>query len=169
MANLEKAQSELLGCWKLIKFQVFLGDGQDALPLSQPHGTETFGRITFSKEGWMSASLTPPERAKPLDTAEWSMASDEDVLWVARAFTSYMGSYRVHERNKELILECNVDIALDPSWIGSLQKRRVTLSERGGKKYMTLKPTQFLVLPVSTPDDSKVSYPNCKVRAARKL
>ncbi|KIM93598.1 hypothetical protein OIDMADRAFT_137539 [Oidiodendron maius Zn] len=156
MADTPKSQAKLIGCWKLVKFQVFLGDGPDALPLSQPHGTETFGRIMFSKEGWMSAALTPPERAKPISTEDWSMASDEDVLWVARAFTAYMGPYRAYERNNELILECNVEIALDPSWIGSMQKRRVTFSEMDGKKYMTLKPTQFLVLPVSTVSESEM-------------
>lgn len=45
-------------------------------------------------------------------------------------------------------MECNVEIALDPSWIGSLQKRRLALTERNGKKLMILRPTQFLVLPV---------------------
>lgn len=149
MVDVEKSHGALLGCWKLIKFQVFLGDGPDAMPLAQPHGTETFGRIIFSESGWMSASLTPPERAKPLATGDWTMASDEDILWVARAYTSYMGAFKVYERDRELMLECDVDIALDPSWIGSKQKRRVTLAEKDGKKYMTLKPTQLLVLPVS--------------------
>lgn len=146
--NASNTRSTLLGCWKLTKFQVYLGDESDALPLTQPHGTETFGRIMFSESGWMSASLTPPERAKKLSTPDWMMASDEDILWVARAYTSYMGPFKVYEKDGESILECNVEIALDPSWIGSLQKRRLTLSERNGKKLLTLRPTQFLILPV---------------------
>ncbi|KAH8588130.1 Lipocalin-like domain-containing protein [Bisporella sp. PMI_857] len=150
MLHIEQSHTALLGCWKLTKFQVFLGDGPDSLLLTQPHGTETFGRIMFSKEGWMSVSLTPPERAKPLATSEWTMASDQDVLWVARAYTTYMGAFKIYERNQEMILECKVDISLDPSWIGSAQKRRVTLSEKDGKKFMTLKPMQFLVMPGGT-------------------
>lgn len=77
------------------------------------------------------------------------MASDEDIAFVARALTTYCGPYKVFSENGEVRLSTHVEIALDPSWLGTAQVRRVSLREEAGKQTMILKPIQFLQLPVS--------------------
>jgi hypothetical protein len=73
-------------------------------------------------------------------------ASDEDIVRVARSLTNYAGPYTLVEKEGEIWSECEVDIALDPSWIGSLQVRKVELGEREGKKVLVLRPVQVLVM-----------------------
>ncbi len=36
---------------------------------------------------------------------------------VARSLTNYAGPYTIVEKEGEILSECEVDIALDPSWI----------------------------------------------------
>ena len=77
------------------------------------------------------------------------MAPDEDVAFAARTMTTYCGPYKVFSENGETRLSTDVEIALDPCWIGTAQVRRVSLRIEAGRQTMVLKPLQFLQLPVS--------------------
>jgi hypothetical protein len=147
--TLASRKNQLAGAWKLISFEVFSDDAPGSKPIAKPHGELPFGRIVFTPSGYMTATLTPRERAMPLKTSEWIEASDKDVVFVARGMTTYSGPYRLFEEGEELRLHCDVEIALNPNWIGKPQLRKVTIHEEKGHMYLTLRPLQYLLLPVS--------------------
>lgn len=147
MASVQNFRDQIEGAWELISFDVCKEN--DPTPLAQPLGPKPLGRIMFLPSGYMSCTLTDPERAKAINSKHWSVASDEEVIFAARAMTTYCGYFTIYAENDEARLSTKVDIALDPNWIGSTQVRRVGYHEEGGEKFLTLKPVQYLELPVS--------------------
>jgi hypothetical protein len=142
--------AQLVGAWKLISYDLFPVKSDENIPMFKPHGHQPFGRAVFTDSGYMSATLTPGDRAKPFQTQEWHFASDEDIAYVARGMTTYSGAYKLSQEEGSLTLTTKVEIALDPSWIGGLQKRNIELYSNGAREYLVLRPVQFLALPVWT-------------------
>lgn len=142
------AASQLVGAWKLISYDLFAVGGDEKNPVFKPHGDAPFGRVIFTDFGYMSATLTPGDRAKPFQSGEWHFASDEDIAFVARGMTTYSGTYKLSLEEGCLRLTTDVEIALDPGWIGGQQKRNVEMYQHNGRDYLALRPVQSLVLPV---------------------
>jgi len=140
---------QILGTWKLLSYHLVDDAAPGSKPIAQPLGPTPLGRITFTSDGFMSATLTDPTHTKPLvNSAQWSKAPEEEVAFVARVMTTYCGWYKVFSENGELSLSTDVEIALNPSWIGTAQVRRVSLRKAAGKQIMILRPVQYLQLPV---------------------
>lgn len=96
----------------------------------------------------MSCTLTSREAASPIESVSWVVASDEDVLGAARAMTTYCGPFKLYKGDEgQALLATEVDIALDPNWIGKPQVRRWELHD--AEKTLVLQPVQDIVLPVS--------------------
>lgn len=102
----------------------------------------------------MHANITHPDRALPLDKSWRSRATDEEVARVTRAMSAYCGPYKVSRRDGDVILSTKAEISLEPSWIGTIQERKVGFGERDGEKTMILKPVEPLQLPVCCPSSS---------------
>lgn len=149
MASNSSILSKVEGVWELLSFD--LCKEGESTPIAQPLGLTPLGRIMFFPSGYMSCTLTNPEAAKTFKSALWAMAPDDEIANTARSLTTYCGNYTVYVEDGEIMLATTVDISLDPTWMGSVQTRKVSLSEKQGQNYMTLKPVQTLVLPVSLP------------------
>ena len=144
--------AQLIGAWKLNSVTLFKVGSEDQTPVAmKTHEDEPFGRIVFTDFGYMTATVTSKPRTQPLKTAVWEEASDEDVLNVARGMTAYSGSYKLSEEEGVLRLTTQVEIALNPNWIGAPQIRDVELYREGDTQYLVPKPLQVLTLPASTP------------------
>ena len=145
------ARDQMVGTWKLISFDLVNDEASGSKPTAQPLGPLPLGRITFNSDGYMSATLTHPGHTKPLPSkAPWTIAPDADLAFAARRMTTYCGPYEIFEKNGETRLSTDVEIALDPSWIGTAQVRRVSFRKEADKQIMVLRPVQSLQLPVSS-------------------
>jgi hypothetical protein len=147
-ATLAAVKMQIPGTWKLISFELVSNKANGAKRIAQPLGPTPLGRITFNRDGFMSCLLTHPDHAKPPETA-WREAEDMDIAFIARPMTAYCGPYKIFSEEGEIMLSTDVEVSLNPSWIGTLQVRRVTVRKEAGKEILVLRPVQSLRLPVS--------------------
>lgn len=138
--------SILTGVWALKSFDLFLASAPNEGPIFQPLGDEPLGRILFTSENYMACTLTSRIASEPIESATWQQANDNEVLNAARTFTTYSGPFKLYTNGKEDFLETQVEIALDPNWIGKPQVRRWEVI---GNNKLILKPVQEFSLPVS--------------------
>jgi hypothetical protein len=151
--------SKLAGVWEMLSYDMYDGFGPDKELLGKRHGDKPFGRVVITSTGYISAHLTPLEKAQPLETNDtpqkaWQAALNDEVARIARPYSAYAGTLKLFERdeedkkdgNGEWEWECVTEIALNPNLIGTKQYRRVTLEEGSdGKLYLTLSPRNYLV------------------------
>jgi hypothetical protein len=140
---------DVVGTWHLLKLQFCLNEDGSKI-LGEPAGPTPLGRITFTPGGYMSALITDPRIAHPIDKP-WVNAEKDVQLKIALALSAYCGKYNVSEnKNGELQIATQVEISLDPNWIGSKQVRNVRLGEvKDGKQTLVLTPTESFTLAVS--------------------
>lgn len=135
----------ITGTWALKSFGLHPAASPSSAALFQPLGGHPLGRIIFTPENYMSCTLTSRDAASPMESPSWIVANDDEVLDAARAMTTYCGPFRVYEQDGQQLLSTNVDIALDPNWIGKPQVRRWELH---GDRTLVLRPVQEFTLPV---------------------
>lgn len=140
--------SQLIGIWKLKSFALHLASDATSQPIFHPLGTSPLGRIMFASDGYMSCTLTNPDASGDWTSPTWIQASEQEIAGVARSMTTYCGPYRVHEENGKRLLSTDVEIALDPSWIGKPQVREWEVKQSSQKILLVLRPVQEFVLPV---------------------
>src|ERR1700761_3158555 len=112
----------LTGAWKLLSFKL-APPPDSSQAILEPLGPSPPGRIVFTAENYMACLLTSSEAAKPIASESWVKATDDEVLQVARAMTTYCGPFKLLTESGEDLLSTNVDLALDPNWIGGSQVR----------------------------------------------
>jgi len=114
------SEDELIGSWSLESWAIGYSDRDD---LSYPYGEDPQGLIIYSKDGWMSATISRSERnLLPEDVAFRRLPDDLK----AAAFTSYFhyaGRYRVVDGD----VIHYVTTALNPNMIGTEQLRHAEL------------------------------------------
>lgn len=145
----EKYSAKISGTWKLISWEMFDSEEADKTLLSKPHGDSPLGRVVISQTGYLCALLIPPMVMSPLASDDWQLASDDEVLRIARSLTSYAGPITLFERDDGgLLWHTTVEIANNPNWIGKLQTRRADYGVEGGTEYMTLRPNKDYTMKV---------------------
>ncbi|KAF4539248.1 hypothetical protein BFW01_g7387 [Lasiodiplodia theobromae] len=150
--------SQLIGTWTLKSFALHLTSDASSQPIFHPLGTSPLGRIMFKSDGYMSCTLTNPEAFEGWASPTWFLASEQDIAGVARPMTTYCGPYRVYEENGKSLLSTDVEIALDPSWVGKPQVRQWEVKQSGGKTLLVLRPVQEFLLPDGTPTKAIVVW-----------
>lgn len=136
------------GVWKLLSFH-FYTKGDDKNPLFSPLGDKPSGRIIFTSEGYMNATLTSSDVLEPSDQLQWAVAEDDYILNVARPMTTYCGPFTLVKEDGKQLLKTKVDLALDPNWIGGYQVREWELHRVNDNDFLVLKPVQTFPGPVS--------------------
>lgn len=118
---------QLTGVWKLVSFNLKSTTTNDSVPaISHP-----LGRLIFTAEGYMNASVTDADAAKPLpDNKLFSHRGVDELASIVRLFTSYSGRFKVYEEGGQRMLSTDVDIALDPGMINKPQVRKVSIEKR---------------------------------------
>jgi hypothetical protein len=138
---------DVIGTWDLLNLHLCLNEDGAGI-IGEPSGPTPLGRITFTREGYMSALITDPRIAHPIDKA-WASPEKDVQLKIAMAFSAYCGKYKVSEKNGELQIETQVEISLDPNWIWSTQVRNVRLGEvKYGKQTLVITPPESFTLAV---------------------
>ncbi|OCL11413.1 hypothetical protein AOQ84DRAFT_287270 [Glonium stellatum] len=127
---------QIIGAWKSLTYDFY----KDFKHLTQPVGPGPLERILFLHTDYRNCMCTRPQCIQPIKVAEWGHASDEDIVRVARGMTTYSGSYMFYDEKGQPMLRTDVDIALGPNWIGSVQIRTMKFCEENDRKYLTSKP-----------------------------
>lgn len=147
---MESIEPDLIGTWKLLAYNMVVSSeqGESTVKLA---GNAPLGRIIFTSSRFMSVHVTSPHAIAPTEARSWYLATDEEILRVARPNVSYCGSFDLEKSSdgKDHVLTTKVTISLDPNWIGTNQIRRIQMKHEGGRQLMVLYPMQQFDLPVS--------------------
>lgn len=110
---------DLIGAWRLISWEIdFEGLDQPA----RPFGEHPVGWLLYSADGAMSAQLMSHGRPG-LGGRSIRKLSPEERLDVLETFFAYAGRYRIED---DVIIH-EVDVALNPDFIGQDQHRKAEL------------------------------------------
>jgi hypothetical protein len=146
--TIAEARERIIGGWKLISFTTTLSSPSGTTTTTHPMGSQPLGRILFSSDGWMSTIGNDPSKII-ITSSPWITTLDAEIAEVARYMMSYWGAYTMFEEEGEVRLSTEVHVALDPSWVGTVQERRVEFREVAGRGCLVLKPVRHLPAPVS--------------------
>jgi hypothetical protein len=105
----------LVGGWILRSWEIVRSE-PDAV--GHPFGREPTGLITYTADGWMSATIAAPGRPRLSQPSPRSAPAEE----LARAYTSYF-SYAGRWRTEGDDVIHNVVFALNPGMSGTEQRR----------------------------------------------
>lgn len=114
----------IVGGWELVSWTITLGE-----TISHPFGTQPVGRILYTSDGQMSATIARSDRS-PLSHPVPAKAPDDEKLAAFDSYFSYGGAF--HIEGDEVVH--NVQLSLNPNFVGSEQRRRMSFD--GG--YLTL-------------------------------
>ncbi|MFE3271246.1 lipocalin-like domain-containing protein [Streptomyces sp. NPDC059215] len=114
----EEVRRKLLGTWQLVSYTAATVDGD----VIQPLGSDPFGLIVYTPEGYMAAQLGRSDRA-PLPSARLEDAAFDDLGRAAMGYIAYGGPFTVVD---PATVEHHVTTSLFPNWIGRPQVRAVT-------------------------------------------
>jgi hypothetical protein len=123
---MESIEPDLIGTWKLLAYNMVVSSNQGESTVKLA-GDAPLGQIIFTSNHFMSVHVTSPYAIAPIEARAWYLATDEEVLRVARPNVSYCGSFDLKKGSdgKDYVLTTKVTISLDPNWIGTNQIRRV--------------------------------------------
>jgi hypothetical protein len=136
MSSVEQAlaAADLVGTWILRRWQSTLQDGS----VSEPFGPRPQGVVVYTPDGRMITTIGSPDRAP--SHRDLASADDAARLAAVSTFIAYAGTYRVE--GADVLHE--VEMSLDPAWVGTLQRRHVGLSADG--RTLTLSTDPLLVV-----------------------
>ena len=104
----------LLGDWTLVSYITINPDGTEG----RPYG-DAVGRLSYSATGHMSGQVMRPNR--PPVTGGHDGTRHARTAYAG--YIAYFGTYRVNEAEGTVVH--HVDGALNPSWVGGHQVRRM--------------------------------------------
>ena len=105
-------RGRFIGVWKLVSCERKANHGE----VSYPYGEKPVGRLTYDKEGRMSAQLMRPGRR----------SYKEDLLDILDGFIAYFGTYSINESARTVTH--HVQACLFPMWVGTDLKRMYEFS-----------------------------------------
>ena len=126
-AQSQHIENKLIGTWKLVSItneNLLTGKKAD------DYGPNPIGYLNYSLNGRMMVIITKKDRKKPVS----KITTPDEALRLLNTMTSYAGTYTV---NKNQIVH-HIDVAWNPSWIGTNQVRFYKLE--GKRLTLTMAP-----------------------------
>ncbi|HCS26256.1 MAG TPA: hypothetical protein DIW43_02310 [Spongiibacteraceae bacterium] len=127
----------IVGGWSLLSWTMRFDDGR---PARQPYGDSPNGSLLYSADGRMLAAIARADR-KHLSGQVPQRAPESEKTAAFDSFFSYGGSFDID--GDEVVHR--VDIALNPNFVGSVQRRKMhfednqlTLSAKEGERHHEL-------------------------------
>jgi hypothetical protein len=115
------AAADLIGTWRLLSW---VSEGEDGV--QRPFGEDAEGIVVYTADGTMITTIGRSDRG-PIDGGDMAAGPVDQRLAAASTFIAYSGSFVVDGAD---VLH-SVTMSLFPNWIGTTQRRHVTLSEGG--------------------------------------
>lgn len=113
--------NDVIGAWRLLAWEIDF-EGLDE-PV-HPFGKDPIGWLVYSADGAMSAQLMSAGRTG-LGGRSIRKLSDQERIEVLETFFAYAGRYRIEG---DVIIH-EVDVALNPDFIGQDQHRKAVLED----------------------------------------
>ena len=112
---------ELVGVWDLARLELVATDGS----VLQPLGDAPAGRLIYTADGHVSATITRRGRA-PYAAGDPLAGTAEEMAAAARTWTSYVGTWAVEG---DAVVH-RIELSFFPNWEGEVHRR--TWSIQGG-------------------------------------
>jgi lipocalin-like protein len=113
----------LVGGWRLRSWVALGDDGSETLPM----GDAPTGLLAYTGGGTMVALMAPDGRPS-FGSDDLTGGTPDEQARAFSSFVAYAGRYRIEG---DTIIH-TVETSLFPNWVGTVQRRRWTLSEDGG-------------------------------------
>jgi Lipocalin-like domain len=114
------SKDDLLGAWKLESWTIGYSDRDD---FSYPYGEEPQGLLVYTADGWMSASISRPDRQLLPEGVSPRKAGAEVLSEAYQSYFHYAGPYEVDGGD----VIHYVSQSLNPNFVGSRQLRHAEL------------------------------------------
>jgi Lipocalin-like domain len=112
-------ENRLVGSWRLVSWTNLTASGRRTAPF----GDEPNGMITYTSDGFMSATVTHPGRPR-FATGDLMAGSTDEKVAAAEGYIGYCGSYELHGDS----VVHRVMHSFFPNWEGGEQERIVRLT-----------------------------------------
>ena len=113
------AAVDLVGTWRLL---TWASEGDDGT-IDHPMGDRPEGVLVYTADGTMITTIGEPGR-KPIDGGDMLAGPADQRLTAMITFIAYSGTF--HVEGPDVVHD--VTMSLFPNWIGTKQRRHVTLS-----------------------------------------
>lgn len=115
----------LVGAWRLQRWEIVRATAGGERAASQPFGAGAEGLLLYTADGWMSAAIMAPGR-RPLSHGNPRSAPPAERAAAFDGYFSYAGRWSVAGRQ----VRHEVEVALNPAMVGTLQLREARLVGR---------------------------------------
>jgi hypothetical protein len=115
------AAGDLVGTWRLRSWTATADDG-----VEHPMGDPPEGILVYTPDGTMITTIGRAGR-EPIDGGDMLAGPDAQRLEAFTSFIAYSGTFRVDGDD----VVHTVEMSLFPNWIGTEQRRHVSLSTGG--------------------------------------
>lgn len=121
---------DLVGTWRLLTWTSVGDDG-----VMEPMGERPQGIVVYTGDGTMITTIGRAGRP-PIDSADMQGGPADQRLDAMATFIAYSGSF--HLDGGDVVHE--VTMSLYPNWVGTSQRRHVTLSTDGNELTLSADP-----------------------------
>ena len=115
--------TQLVGGWRLRSWVALGDDGSETFPM----GDAPTGLLAYTEGGTMVALMAPADRPR-FGSDDLTGGTPDEQARAFSTFVAYAGRYRIEG---DAIIH-TVETSLFPNWVGTVQRRRWTLSDDGG-------------------------------------
>ena len=113
--------SELVGSWELIEWRIEYSEGR---PPSRPFGKDAVGLLMYAPDGWMSATMSKPQRSALAD----GTARKPDDASKARSFGEYLAYCGTWKLTGSTVSH-DVRMSMNPVLIGLPHAREASIKD----------------------------------------
>ena len=123
--------ARLAGTWRLRSWTSIGNDGS----VTEPMGPAPEGLLVYTASGTMITTIGAPARP-PITGGDILRGPPVEIVAMATTFIAYSGTYRL---DGDDVIH-GVEMSLFPDWVGTHQRRHVTLSDDGSRLTLTADP-----------------------------
>jgi hypothetical protein len=124
------AAADLVGTWRLVSWTSAGDDG-----VQTPMGEHAEGVVVYTSDGTMITTIGRADRPR-IDGTDMHGGPVEQRLEAQATFIAYSGTFRTDGGD----VVHDVTMSLYPNWVGTSQRRHVTLSEDGNELNLSSDP-----------------------------
>lgn len=109
-------KDQLIGTWKLVRYQDEDKDGNIFFPL----GKDATGFIMYNPDGYMSAQLMQQGR-HAYESGDLHTGTKDEMAEAAHGYVAYSGRFELDEENSTVYH--TMEVSMNPTWLGDTQPR----------------------------------------------
>lgn len=119
---MSQLMEQLIGTWKLVKYQDVAEDGS----IYYPFGEDATGFIMYNLDGYMSAQLMKQGRPA-YASGDLHKGTTEEMATAAEGYLAYAGNFEIDEAHSTIYH--TMLVSMNPTWLGDTQPREFSLED----------------------------------------